>query len=311
MNSFAPFSRRSFLKSSAALAFCYSARDIPRLLNRAADDESVLNKVRTNLLKMVNEERAVAKVSPLVIDELAMSVATKHARDMAKHKYASHWNRDGLKPYHRYSFAGGFHATQENISAADNTWSDQIKDLVQDTSYLHLRLYNETPPNDGHRRAILAPQHTHVGFGIAVDDLRLRVVELFVAKYVDLNSPPQKGKPGETIYLSGKLLKSNHTLLVIEVFYEPLPKELDTEALRQSRAYSLPNESKNLRPLLSPPFQYSDKQPGVIEVDTNGSFQAPIRLFKDAPGIYTVVCWVKTSRSGKAFPATELCIRVE
>jgi uncharacterized protein YkwD len=304
------FSRRDFLKTSVALALSYSALDIP-LLAHAPDDDKVLNQIRSNLLQLVNEQREAAKVRRVVMDQLATEVATKHARDMAKYKYVSHWNRDGLKPYHRYSFAGGFDATQENISAADNTWSMKEKDLLQDTSYLHFRLYNETPPNDGHRKTILAPQQTHVGFGVAVDELRLRVVELFVAKYVELNSPSQKGKPRETIDVKGRLLNSNHTLHVIEVFYEPLPKALDEDALNQSRAYALPTESVNLRPRLPPPYQYADRQPGELEVDTNGSFHAPVRLFKATPGIYTVVCWVKTSRSAKAFPATELCIRAE
>ena len=111
---------------------------------------------------------------------------------MAKHEYASHWDRDGLKPYHRYSFAGGVHATQENVSAADNTWSTKTGDLLQDTSYLHVRLYQEKPPNDGHRRAILAPQQTHVGLGIALDKLKLRVVELFVAKHLEVKSIARK-----------------------------------------------------------------------------------------------------------------------
>jgi uncharacterized protein YkwD len=304
-------SRRNFLKSSAALALCCSAMDVRLLLAHEADDDKTLNQLRNNLLRMVNEERAVAKLSPVATDALAAEVATKHARDMAQHKYVSHWNREGLKPYQRYSLAGGFHATQENISAADNTWSAELKDLVQDTSYLHIRLYNETPPNDGHRKAILAPQHTHVGFGIAVDELRLRVVELFVSKYVELNAPSQKGKPGETISLKGRLPNWNHTLTVIEVFYEPLPKELDVQTLNQSRNYSLPSESVNLRPSLHPPYQYADRLPGVIEVDPDGSFRAPVTLFKDSPGIYTIVCWVKLRGSGKAFPATELCIRAE
>jgi Cysteine-rich secretory protein family len=304
-------SRRHFLKSSAALALCYSAGDLRRLLAHAADDDKMLNQLRNNLLQMVNEERAVAKLAPVAIDALATEVATKHARDMAQHKYVSHWNREGLKPYQRYSLAGGFHATQENISAADNTWSAELKDLVQDTSYLHLRLYNETPPNDGHRKTILAPQHTHVGFGIAIDELRLRVVELYVSKYIELGSQPQKGKPGETIQLKGKLRNLNHTLTIIEVFYEPLPKELDADALNQTRAYSLPNESVNLRPKLPPPYQYADNLPGIIEVDQYAGFRAPITLFKNSPGIYTVVCWVKVTRFGKAFPATEFCIRAE
>jgi len=311
MNSRTEFSRRQFLKNSAALALCYSDADIRRLLIRAVDDEKVLDQLRSNLLELVNEERAVAKVPALVTDDLATQVATKHAREMAKQKYVSHWNQDGLKPYQRYSFAGGFHATQENISAADNTWSSQLKDLIQDTSYLHLRLYNETPPNDGHRKAIVAPQQTHVGFGVAIDELRLRVVELFVAKYVELDSPQQKGRPGESVPFKGKLRNLNHSLTVIEVFYEPLPRELDVEALNQTRSYSLPTESVNLRPVLPPPFQYADRVAGVIQFDEYGNFRVPITLFKDAPGIYTVVCWVKTSRSGKAFPATEFCIRAE
>ena len=76
------------------------------------------------------------------------------------HEFASHWGRDGLKPYHRYSFAGGTDATQENVSAADNTWSNKLSDLKQDTSYLHLRLYQEQPPNDGHRKTSRAAAHT-------------------------------------------------------------------------------------------------------------------------------------------------------
>lgn len=311
MNNPTEFSRRQFLRSSAALALCYSDADIRRLIVRAIDDDKVLDQLRANLLAMVNEERAVAKVPAVATDDLATQVATRHAGEMATHKYVSHWNRAGLKPYQRYSFAGGFHATQENISAADNTWSPQLKDLIQDTSYLHVRLYNETPPNDGHRQTIVAPQQTHVGFGVAIDELRLRVVELFVAKYIELESPQQRGKPGESIALKGKLRNLNHSLTGIEVFYEPLPRELDVDALNQTRGYSLPTESVSLRPVLPPPYLYADRVAGVIELDQYGKFRAPITLFKDAPGIYTVVCWVKTSRSGKAFPATEFCITAE
>jgi len=36
-----------------------------------------------------------------------------------------------------------------------------------------------------------------------------------------------------------------------------------------------------------------------------------VTLFHDKPGIYTLVAWVKSNRAGKAFPATEVCIRAE
>jgi hypothetical protein len=183
--------------------------------------------------------------------------------------------------------------------------------LKQDTSYLHVRLYQEKPPNDGHRKTILAPQHTHVGFGIAVERLRLRVVELFVSKYVELKPMALIARPTAKITVAGKLLKPSYSLHGIEVFYEPLPSPPTIEWLRKVRPYSLPDESQVLRPILPPPYRYADRQPGVIDVRKSGEFQSPITLFKDAPGIYTIVCWVKRNSDEKPFPATELCIRAE
>jgi len=300
-------SRRDFLQSASA-GFGMT------LLDRSAspdDLENTIKEIRANLLEMVNEERAVEKVPPVAIDELATQVATKHAMDMAAAEYASHWGRDGLKPYHRYSFAGGTDATEENVSSANNTWSMKERDLKQDTAYLHVRLYQEKPPNDGHRRTILAPHHTHVGFGIAVQQLRLRVVELFVAKYVKVEPVRQQYKPGNQFFFKGKLLRPGYTVKTIEVFYEPLPAPPDLSWLRQSRSYSLPNESQVLRPKLSPPFVYADGKPGTVNVEVDGAFRAPVKFYKDKPGIYTIVVWIRESSAESAFQATHVCIRVE
>ena len=269
------------------------------------------DEIRTNLLQLVNEERAVEKVSALALDEFATRVATKHAIDMATGKFANHWGRDGLKPYQRYSFAGGIDATQENISAADNMWSERSKDLVQDTAYLHVRLYQEKFPNDGHRKTILAPQHTHVGFGLAVDELRLRVVELFVARYVKLAPVERKAKPGDTFTLTGKLLNPNHVLHQVEVCYEPLPISPELSWLTVPRPYSLPDVSVLMFPKLPDRVTYANGTRGEVEVGNDGRFRVPVTMFKTASGIYTILCWVKRTRSEKAFPATEVCIRVE
>ena len=300
------FSRRGFLQSAgASLGVALLAR--PSL---ADDDlEKTFNEIRASLLEMVNEERAVEKLNALAIDDLATQVATKHAQEMAVDGYTSHWGRDGRKPYHRYSFAGGTQATQENVAAADSTWSMRARDLKQDASYLHVRLYQEQPPQDGHRRAILAPQHTHVGFGIAVDDLRLRVVELFVAKYVKVEPIPRKAKPGDRLTFVAKMPKEGYYLNHVEVFYEPLPTPPELSWLQGFRSYSLPNESQILRPKVPPPYTYADRKPGVVEMSAAGRFTAEITLFKKEPGIYTIVSWLKRNDgSQKPFPATEVCI---
>jgi hypothetical protein len=260
---------------------------------------------------MINEERAVAKVQELKMDELATHVATGHATEMATHEFVSHWSRDGLKPYHRYSFAGGTDSTQENVVAADNTWSNKLSDLKQDTSYLHLRMYQETPPNDGHRKTILAPQHTHVGFGIALDKLRLRIVELFVARYVEVKPLARVMKPGANFVFAARMLKREQILNHIEVCYEPLPKPPEVSWLREPRSYGLPDHSRALRPKVTPPYMYSDRTRGDIDIALDGSFSVPVTLFHDKPGIYTIVAWIKRRSSEKAFPATEVCIRAE
>ena len=302
--------RRAFLHSlSAATGVVSLAHNLTSLQN--SDLEKAFNEIRANLLEMVNEERAVAKVPPVAVDKLAQEVATRHAIDMAKGEFVSHWGSDGLKPYHRYSFAGGTHATEENVSAADSTWSTRLPDLKQDTAYLHVRLYQETPPNDGHRKAILAPQHTHVGFGLAVERLRLRLVEMFVAKYVEVNPLTRVAKPGGQITFAGKMLKPEYLFNSVEVFYEPLPQAPEMSWLSQPRSYALPTESRILRPKLPPPFVYLDKGAGLVKVEMDGSFTAPVKLYRKEPGIYTIVTWIKRQKGDPAFRATEVCVRAE
>ena len=303
-------SRRTFLQSASASCGVALLDHIP-LLASHSDLEKAFEEIRANLLEMVNEERTVAKVPPVEIDELATKVATKHAIDMAAGEYASHWGRDGLKPYHRYSFAGGTDATQENVSAADNTWSTKLRDLKQDTAYLHLRLYQEKPPYDGHRRTILAAQHTHVGFGLAVEQLRLRLVELFVAKHVEVDPLHRVAKPGGRISFFGRIVTRDHVLNHVEVFYEPFPTQPELGWLRQARSYSLPGDSKMLWPKLLPPLVYEDRTRGVVDVLSGNTFRAPVKFFKEQPGIYTIVTWIRHKRAEKAFPATEVCIRAE
>jgi uncharacterized protein YkwD len=301
------FTRRAFLQAATSCAGA-AFLDWP---TSAPDLEKLFTEIRLNLLEMVNEERAVEKVRPVALDDFASQVATKHAVDMARNEFASHWGSDGLKPYHRYSLAGGTESTQENVSAADNTWSAKVGDLKQDTAYLHVRLYRETPPNDGHRKTILAPQHTHVGFGLALEKLRLRLVELFVARYLEVKPLERQVTLDADITMNARLLNSSHVLNHVEILYEPLPTPPELSWLRQPRSYGLATDSKVLLPKAPPPFKYADGSTGVVEVMPNGSFVVPVTLFKGKPGIYTVVSWIKRDRSAKAFPASEVCLKVE
>jgi uncharacterized protein YkwD len=295
--------RRDFLQSaSTALSVMLLDR-----LSSTEDLEKIIPEIRANVLAMINEEREVEKVAPVALDDLATQVATKHAWDTLKGGFTSHWGSDGLKPYHRYSFAGGTEATAENVSSADSIGSTKVPDLKQDTAYLHLRLYQEKPPNDGHRQTVLLPQHTHVGIGIVVHELRLRLVELFVSRYVDVKPVVPEAKPGARVAFAGKI-RGSYRFNNIEVHYEPFPAPPDPEWLRTPRSYGLPKETRLLRPKLPQPFVYMDGTFGDVEV--NGpSFSVPVKLYKSTPGIYTIVTWIKRSREEPAFPVTGVCVK--
>jgi len=295
--------RRHFLQSaSTALGVTLIDR-----LSLSDDLETTIKEVRANILGMINEEREVEKLQPVALDDLATEVATKHAWDLIKGGFIGHWGRDGLKPYHRYSFAGGTDATAENVSSADSVGSTKVPDLKQDTAYLHLRLYQEKPPNDGHRHTILSPEHTHVGIGIVVHELRLRLVELFVSRYVDVKPVVREAKPGATVAFAGKI-RGNYRFNNIEVHYEPMPEPPDPEWLKTPRSYALPKEIRQLRPKLPSPLIYLDGTVGVVQVDGK-NFSAPVKLYKSTPGIYTIVTWIKESFERPAFPVTAVCVK--
>src|SRR5262249_22096117 len=137
-----------------------------------------------DLLKLLNEERRHAGLSTLEMDPLACKVAGEHARDLATGDFLSHWGSDGRKPYHRYSFAGGTEASQENVAAATSVQSLAVHGIVNDLRELHQSMLAEVPPRDGHRKTILDPHHTHVGFGIALRGRNLSLDELYLARYV-------------------------------------------------------------------------------------------------------------------------------
>lgn len=80
--------RRLFLQAAAAPV---GVALLDRLLSfPQQSDFERFAELRANLLEMVNEERAVAKVPLVQIDDLATQVATRHAVEMATHEFASH-----------------------------------------------------------------------------------------------------------------------------------------------------------------------------------------------------------------------------
>jgi len=303
--------RRSFLLAAAPLAL--GLRVIARgqtPIERGRFNEDDLPLARELLLKMVNKERASAGLTRLELDDLACKVAGEHAADMANRSFLSHWGTDGRKPYHRYCFAGGTAAVQENCSSADDIESITSKSVLQVVQEMHQSMIEEVPPYDGHRKTILFPQHTHVGFGIALQGHSFRIDELYVARYVEIDPIPRQAKPQAKVLLSGAVLSRKQTLTGADVYYEPLPSPQKINWLREPRSYGMPEPEERLYPRLPAGHSYSDGSHGTIDVDSNGKFRVSISLSKK-PGINTIMIWLTEAQSEVDFPASQICIRVE
>ena len=303
--------RRSFIKTAPPLALALPALvHGHRLSARDGFGPDDMARVRQRLLAMVNRERGEHGLSHLELDNLACKVAADHARDLVDRLFLSHWGSDGRKPYQRYSFAGGSEATQENAAAANDITTDTPDEVEETASLLHRSMFEEVPPNDGHRRTILFPFNTHVGFGIAEQPDHVRLVELYVCRYAEIDPMRRYAAPGTQLDFRGRLLNPKHSLEAIHVYHEQLPQPPALAWLRQLRSYSLPETYVELWPRLARGYEYEDGTRGTIEIDSKGDFRAPITLFKQ-PGINTIVVWIQRTKSEDAFAITQLCIRCE
>jgi hypothetical protein len=301
--------RRSFLKTAAPLALgvCTIARgQIP--IERGRFSEQDIPLAREQLLKLVNNERLSAGLNQLELDDLAGKVANEHALDMVRGGFLSHWGTDGRKFYHRYSFAGGTDAAQENASAAEYIQSVTPSSVMQDLRDMHVSMLEETPPYDGHRKTILDPYHTHAGFGIALQGHSLRLDELYLARYLRLDPVTRRAKPKSTVVLTGNLLNPAHFLNQVDVFYEPLPAPPDLAWLKTQRSVSLPDLHATLRPKVPEGTTYADGGRGEYLWRRDGKFRVEAKLFKDEPGIYTVLFWIRRVPADKGFPGAQICI---
>lgn len=113
--------------------------------------------LETEMLKLVNEERAKAGLEPLAPDPEMREVARRHSIDMFQRGYFAHMTPEGRSPFDRMHDAGvQFRTAGENLA------------LAPTLSIAHNGLMN----SPGHRANILHKDFGRVGIGILDGGLR-------------------------------------------------------------------------------------------------------------------------------------------
>ncbi|MDQ1293473.1 MAG: hypothetical protein QG608_1354 [Actinomycetota bacterium] len=85
---------------------------------------AVHNAQESEVLRLVNVERAGSGCGPVTADGLLAQVARAHSKDMAVNKFFDHNSQDGRSPFDRMRAAGySFSTAAENIAAGQQTAS--------------------------------------------------------------------------------------------------------------------------------------------------------------------------------------------
>ncbi len=204
------------------------------------------------MLELINAERAAAGLHPVVLGE--NFAAQFHAELAIEHCFSSHWGIDGLKPYMRYSLAGGYQSNGENIHGlgyciGESDGYSPIGDVkleVRDA----MEGWIDSP---GHRRNILASTHKKVNIGLAWDRFNFGAVQHFEGHHVEYDSLPVIN--GRILALSGEVKNGAAFNFVddlgVQIFYDLPLSTLTRGQLARTYCYDNGRLVAGLRPPLT------------------------------------------------------------
>lgn len=150
--------------------------------------EAELSNAREYVLKLINQARAAVNLNEVVFDNNL--AAQSHAEDLRTHCVSGHWGTDGLKPYMRFTLAGGEQYSAENVSGSDFCPSDPSRYVSSSIPLKIDEAMNGLLSSPGHLRNILDPHHRKVNIGVAYQRPNLWLVQLFVGDYINYEVTP-------------------------------------------------------------------------------------------------------------------------
>lgn len=137
----------------------------PEVTLWSAHNPRSLQELRTFALKLINRDRELNGLPPLVEDPLLAQTAQLHAEDMKTRNYYAHLTPEGKTPTDRFAAIGGQGGVGENIMLqSGGVTSNLLLTWGVIESFQKSWMYS-----DGHRENLLNPQYTKVGYGIVAD----------------------------------------------------------------------------------------------------------------------------------------------
>jgi len=269
--------------SKSGGAYVSEAGPIPRPTGPLSHDDAV-----RYVLALINHDRAEAGVPPVEWDANAARAAEAHVADMAQNGYTAHWGTDGSVPEQRYTTAGGTQLMKENVACF---FDGQVRKLDAGAAYRAIDLekiesafMNEVPPNDGHKKNIIAKWHTGVGIALAMPMgiPQPCMAQEFVDEYGEYGSLPGTASPRQVVTISGEI-KDPVTFGGVGIARIEPARPLTPEHLNSTSTYAIPKPS-----VLYFPKGFQTPKPVAV---SGNSFTIDVPLGDGAPGRYEVSIW--------------------
>jgi len=265
--------------------------------------------VKAAVFERINSDRAEAGLPPVAWDGAASRVADAFCAQQVREATRGHFLMDGIPPYARTSFAGVFGTQSENSVSWVTSGSSFSEPVVRLALSGHEEMMAERPPADGHRRAILDPEATHVGVGYAVARGRFQMAQEFLTRGLERLSIVRYESSRPVLRFDGKPLL-NWRLQFVTIAHESPPAPLTREEASAREKYSYPRPSLAYTPEGGPTIRVSgaDTQ-GKIRVRPKSDFT--FDFAPDRPGLYTFVFYTAVRVTDPPRPAASATIWVE
>ena len=227
------------------------------------------------MLDLINEERRKAGVPPVVLgDNRAPQI---HADNALAGCFSSHWGLDGLKPYMRYSLAGGYQSNGENGLGLDYCIGESDGFAANKSIETEISEGIEAwMGSSGHRRNLLDPTHKKVSIGLAWDRYNVRFFQHFEGDYVGYTTIPNL-RDG-VLSLAGKVRSGvrfqRDRDLSIQIYYDPPPGPLTRGQLAETDCCGPGRMVASLR-RPAPPRHVLAEGDGHIRQGTSGPLPGP------------------------------------
>ena len=228
------------------------------------------------MLGRINDVRRHAGVAPVSLGYNA--AAQLHAESGLDNCIGAHWGVDGLKPYMRYSLAGGFQYNAENWAGLGGCveWYDFYEPIgdVEERINEAMELWMDS---EGHRETLLDPHHRRVNIGLAWDRYYLHAVQHFEGDYVQFDYLPTIEENmlvvvGET---KDGLIIEDDRALALALTFDPPPFPLSKGQLSRTSCYGFGPPIVGIRPPPPRGHRYAQQKGDTVHASCPDPYEVP------------------------------------